>query len=151
MGRLLATRAELHEQAEPIEPHLLVNGETSLHDHGVQARIIPTPGHTAGSISVLTDSGDLVAGDLIAGSFMGAIPGKPANPPFHDDPLRNLASLRAMLGLKPTLLHVGHGGPLDPIRVGRWAVKEQRRLEKLDAKNRLTTRASKTLRPPDRA
>jgi hypothetical protein len=33
---------------------------------------VPTPGHTGGSVSVLTDDGDLVAGDLIATSFMGS-------------------------------------------------------------------------------
>lgn len=140
MGRLLATRSELHEQAEPFEPHLVVDGATSLNDHGIQGRIIPTPGHTAGSISVLTDDGELVAGDLIAGSFMGVIPRRPANPPFHDDPLRNLASLREMLALNPTRLHVGHGGPLNPRRVNRWAVRQQLRLDKLAAKDRLPSR-----------
>jgi len=75
---------------------------------------MPTPGHTAGSVSVLTDTGELIAGDLVANSFMGLIPGRPANPPFHDDPRGNLASLHQMLALKPTTLHVGHGPALDP-------------------------------------
>lgn len=140
MGRLLERVAALHAQTEPVEPHILVRDEMSLLDHGIEARIMPTPGHTAGSISVLTDSGDLIAGDLVAGSFMGLIAGKPAKPPFHDDPLRNLASLREMLELNPTRLHVGHGGPLDPNRVGRWAIREQRRLDKLSARGRLPRR-----------
>ncbi|MEV0535225.1 MBL fold metallo-hydrolase [Kitasatospora sp. NPDC050463] len=140
MGRLMARNPKLHEQAEPFEPDLLVHGETDLADFGVSGRIIPTPGHTAGSVSVLTDDGDLVAGDLIANSFMGLIKGRPANPPFHDDPLANLASLRAMLDLKPARLHVGHGIPLDPSRASRWAAAEQRKLERRATRGRLRAR-----------
>lgn len=102
---------------------------------------MPTPGHTAGSVSVLTDDGDLVAGDLVGKPFMSLIPGKPANPPFHDNPLHNLASLRAMLALNPAKLHVGHGVPLDPERVRRWTEREQRRLSGRAARGRLQSRA----------
>ncbi|GAA1394674.1 MBL fold metallo-hydrolase [Kitasatospora putterlickiae] len=144
MGRLMARSPKLHEQVEPFEPDLVLRGGTGsgdvgLADFGVEGRIIPTPGHTAGSVSVLTEDGDLVAGDLIANSFMGLIRGRPANPPFHDDPLANLASLRAMLDLKPTRLHVGHGTPLDPARAERWATAERRRLERRAARGRLRT------------
>ncbi|MEU4492230.1 MBL fold metallo-hydrolase [Streptomyces sp. NPDC023998] len=141
MGRFLDRNKNLHVQTDPFEPDVLVRGETNLDDFGIAARIMPTPGHTAGSVSVLTDTGDLVAGDLIANSFMGVIPGKPANPPFHDDPLRNLASLREMLALNPTRLHVGHGTALDPDRVRRWATREHRRLSRLANRGRLSTRA----------
>ncbi|MGW2376547.1 MBL fold metallo-hydrolase [Kitasatospora sp. NPDC001683] len=141
MGRLMARNKNLHVRAEPFEPAVLIRGETSLEDFGVAARIMPTPGHTAGSVSVLTDDGDLVAGDLVAGSFMGLIPGKPANPPFHDDPRQNLASLREMLALNPTTLHVGHGTPLDPGRVRQWADREHDRLTRLEVTGRLTTRS----------
>ncbi len=140
MGRVMDRNKKLHVQAEPFEPDVLIKGETGLSDFGIEARIMPTPGHTAGSVSVLTDDGDLVAGDLVANSFMGLIPGKPANPPFHDDPRSNLASLRAMLDLNPTALHVGHGTPLDPDRVRRWAAREQRRLERREARGRLHVR-----------
>jgi len=140
MGRLMNRSRSLHVPVERVEPEVLLTGETNLLDYGIAARIMPTPGHTAGSVSVLTDTGDLVAGDLVANSFMGLIRGKPANPPFHDDPLRNLASLREMLALKPTRLHVGHGTPLDPDRVRHWAVKEEHRLHRLAAKGRLARR-----------
>ncbi|MFF0474004.1 MBL fold metallo-hydrolase [Streptomyces sp. NPDC004284] len=141
MGRLMARNKELHVQAEPFEPDVPVTGETDLEEYGISARIMPTPGHTAGSVSVLTDRGDLVAGDLIANSFFGLVRGRPANPPFHDDPLRNLASLREMLALNPTRLHVGHGTPLAPERVRRWASREHRRLSRLEAAGRIRARA----------
>ncbi|MCX5215132.1 MBL fold metallo-hydrolase [Kitasatospora sp. NBC_00240] len=147
MGRLMDRNRKLHETVEPFEPGVLLDGELPLHDFGVDARIMPTPGHTAGSVSVLTDDGDLVAGDLIANSFMGLVPGRPANPPFHDDPRRNLASLRAMLELRPTRLHVGHGIPLDPERVRDWATREQRRLDRAAAAGRLRSRPGTSRRP----
>ncbi|MER7462323.1 MBL fold metallo-hydrolase [Streptomyces sp. NPDC097981] len=140
MGRLMARNKDLHVQAEPFEPDVLVTGETGLEDFGIAARIMPTPGHTAGSVSVLTDQGDLVAGDLIANSFFGLVRGRPANPPFHDDPLLNLASLRRMLDLNPTRLHVGHGTPLEPDRVRRWASREHERLSRLEAAGRIPVR-----------
>ncbi|MFF6772567.1 MBL fold metallo-hydrolase [Streptomyces sp. NPDC012637] len=140
-GRLMAGNRNLHMRVEPFEPGVLVTGETDLEDFGIAARIMPTPGHTAGSVSVLTDQGDLVAGDLIANSLFGLVRGRPANPPFHDDPLQNLASLRNMLALNPTALHVGHGTPLEPDRVRRWADREHQRLSRLAAAGRLPTRA----------
>ncbi|MFD7974780.1 MBL fold metallo-hydrolase [Streptomyces sp. NPDC059071] len=140
MGRLMARNKNLHLAVEPLEPEVLVTGETDLEDFGLSARIMPTPGHTAGSVSVLTDQGDLVAGDLIANSLFGLVRGRPANPPFHDDPLHNLASLRKMLALNPTALHVGHGTPLEPDRVRRWADREHRRLSRLEAAGRLPAR-----------
>ncbi|WP_037812562.1 MBL fold metallo-hydrolase [Streptomyces sp. NRRL S-1022] len=140
LGRLLATLPPFHVRAEPFTPQVLVRGEMPLADYGIDARIVPTPGHTAGSVSVLTEAGDLVAGDLIATPLLGLLPRLPWNPPFHDDPRANLASLRRMLDLGPERLHAGHGGMLDPGRVRRWVVKEQRRLERLEARGRLRLR-----------
>ncbi|GIG59682.1 MBL fold metallo-hydrolase [Longispora fulva] len=140
MGRAMAANKRLHIPVEEVEPDVLLTGELNLSDYGVDGRIMPTPGHTAGSVSVLLDSGDLVAGDLVANAFMGLIPGRPANPPFHDDARGNLASLQRMLALQPTTLHVGHGPALDPERVRRWAREEDSRLRELDATGRLARR-----------
>ncbi|MFI5980556.1 MBL fold metallo-hydrolase [Streptomyces sp. NPDC051555] len=140
MGRVMNRNRKLHVPADPFAPEIVIDGDTDLADFGLAARIMATPGHTAGSVSVLTDDGDLVAGDLVANSFIGLIPGKPANPPFHDDPLGNLTSLRRMLALNPRTLHVGHGVPLDPERVRRWAQREQRRLSRRAAQGRLRSR-----------
>ncbi|MFD0492674.1 MULTISPECIES: hypothetical protein [Streptomyces violaceusniger group] len=91
------------------------------------------------SVSALTDHGDLVAGDLVATPFPG-FGKRPANRPFHDDRLGNLAGLREMPALSPTKLHVGHGAPLNPEQAGRWAAAEQRRLDRLAVRGRLRTR-----------
>lgn len=43
MGRLMDRNKNLHVQAEPVEPGVLINGETRLEDFGIAGRIIPTP------------------------------------------------------------------------------------------------------------
>ena len=45
------------------EPDLLLEDDQSLASYGFDARILYTPGHSKGSISVLTDSRDLFCGD----------------------------------------------------------------------------------------
>ena len=44
-------------------PDLFLEDNQKLNEYGVDARIIHTPGHTKGSISILTDKGDLICGD----------------------------------------------------------------------------------------
>ncbi|WP_202915790.1 MBL fold metallo-hydrolase [Mycolicibacterium sp. CBMA 234] len=118
----------VRESTESFEPDVFVESSLPLHDYGVDARIMFTPGHTPGSLSVITGSGELIAADLIAGPLLGAIHSWPANPPFHYDRVQNLSSLDAMLALEPTIVYVGHGGPLDPSRVRRWAQWEHRKI-----------------------
>ncbi|WP_067815154.1 MBL fold metallo-hydrolase [Nocardia inohanensis] len=139
-----------HAHTEPFVPHVILDGPTTLREYGVAARILPTPGHTPGSISVLTDDGDLIAADLIAGRFLGLL-SAPANPPFHDDRGRNLASLNAMLDLGPTTVYVGHGAPLPAARVRRWARREQRRLDRLPARDRPEVRRADATEPRSRS
>lgn len=63
-----------------------------------------------------------------AGRFLGVMRRRPANPPFHQDKVANLASLDAVLPRDLSVIHVGHGGPLQPSRVRRWADSEHRKL-----------------------
>jgi glyoxylase-like metal-dependent hydrolase (beta-lactamase superfamily II) len=120
LGRILDRTSLPDTTTAPLHPQIVLTGEYRLDDHGVEARIIPTPGHTAGSVSVLLDQGDLIAGDMIAGGPLGRLRHRPSYPPFHDDPAQALKSLQAALRLGPHTLHVGHGGPLLARRVQRW-------------------------------
>ena len=99
--------------APPLEPDLLFDDTLDLARYGVDGAILPTPGHSPGSISLRLGS-DLIAGDLLRGGFMGGrlLGGRP-NPPFYiDDPAAHAASLAQALALPVTTLYVGHGGPL---------------------------------------
>jgi hydroxyacylglutathione hydrolase len=46
------------------EPDILLVDSQSLAEYGFDAEILYTPGHSIGSISILTDSGDLFCGDM---------------------------------------------------------------------------------------
>ena len=49
---------------ERFEPDVLLEEGQSLAAYGFDAKILYTPGHSIGSISILTDSGDLICGDM---------------------------------------------------------------------------------------
>ena len=49
---------------KPFEPDILVNEGDSLVEWGLDAKVLHIPGHTEGSIGVLTENGDLIAGDI---------------------------------------------------------------------------------------
>ena len=89
----------------PIETDIAVSEETDLSPFGINAKIIPTPGHTAGSLSVLTAEGDAFIGDLI----MHLIPGRPDLPLLATDVEAVKASLRKLLDLGARRFHMAHG------------------------------------------
>ncbi|MCV7227287.1 MBL fold metallo-hydrolase [Mycolicibacterium komossense] len=119
-GHVFSRTPPPNEVTRPLHPDRVLTGEYRLDGHGIDARIIHTPGHTPGSVSVLLDQGDLIAGDMLTGGFLGLLQYRPSNPPFHDDPQQALDSLQAALDLGPHTLHLGHGGPMEAPRVQRW-------------------------------
>ncbi|MCX2181178.1 MBL fold metallo-hydrolase [Streptomyces sp. SKN60] len=54
MGRLMARNSNLHLQVEPLEPDVLVTGETDLADYGISARI--SRREAAGRLPVRTEN-----------------------------------------------------------------------------------------------
>jgi glyoxylase-like metal-dependent hydrolase (beta-lactamase superfamily II) len=62
LGRHVAPRAMF--AFEPTAPDIIIEGKRRLDDFGFAAAVIHTPGHSQGSISLLTDGGDLFCGDL---------------------------------------------------------------------------------------
>jgi glyoxylase-like metal-dependent hydrolase (beta-lactamase superfamily II) len=74
-------------------------------------RIVTTPGHTAGSISVL----DPVTGVLVVGDAMGTAGGRPTLPgaQFTDDMALAKRSIAKLGGLTFETLLVGHGDPIE--------------------------------------
>ena len=105
-----------------VEPDLLIEHEINLARFGVAARVVFTPGHTAGSISVMTGEGDLLVGDLLMGGFVGGKirPGRPGFHYFAENAGAARASIRKALALSPRRLYPTHGGPLDPADVALW-------------------------------
>ena len=114
-------KAVIPKSFEKSEPDLLINEELRLEDFGVAGKILLTPGHTKGSISILFDNQDVIIGDLMMGGILGgALFGTRPNYHYFIDDLDDLhASMKKIFGMKPSTLYVGHGGPLK----GRDAVE----------------------------
>lgn len=94
---------------------ILISDEFDLHPYGINGKIITTPGHTPGSISVLLDSGEVIVGDLLGGGrLMGLL--QPERPRYHhwySDLDTAKKSIAHVMDMTPTRVFVGHGGPLD--------------------------------------
>jgi len=56
---------------EKIKPDVILKGNMDLHELGYEARIVHTPGHSPGSVCVITDEGVCIAGDTLFNIFPG--------------------------------------------------------------------------------
>lgn len=81
----------------------------SLEDYGIPGRVIHTPGHTRGSVSVLLDSGQAFVGDLAMNRFPLRL--SPGLPIFADDWAAVLRSWRTLLDSGVSKVYPAHGEP----------------------------------------
>jgi glyoxylase-like metal-dependent hydrolase (beta-lactamase superfamily II) len=98
----------------PVAPDLFVDETFDLSAFGVEGRILYTPGHTAGSLSVLLPDGRAIVGDVMMGGYMGGnlFGARPNYHYFADDLDAVHGSIRALFDAGVKTFYVGHGGPL---------------------------------------
>jgi hydroxyacylglutathione hydrolase len=104
-----------------VAPDVFVDETFDLSAFGVEGRILHTPGHTAGSISVLLPGGAALVGDVMMGGYMGGnlLGARPNYHYFAGDLNAVHASIGALLQAGAQTFHVGHGGPLTRADVER--------------------------------
>lgn len=97
------------------EPDVELVGELDLAGYGISGQVIPTPGHTAGSIVALLDDGTAIAGDLFRGGYAGGRvrPHRPVRHYFTDEPGSAPGIARTLLDRGVSRFALGHGGPVD--------------------------------------
>jgi hydroxyacylglutathione hydrolase len=83
--------------------------EFSLHEYGIPGKIIHTPGHTPGSLSVLLEGGEAFVGDLAMNEIPMRL--KPGLPIFGDDLEIIKESWRRLQGMGVQKVYPGHGKP----------------------------------------
>lgn len=130
-GRLFIKTRLMFEPYQPFTPDLLMDEDAlvSLASYGVPGEIRHTPGHTAGSLSVLLKSGEALVGDLISsGILLGGLARTSVakRPPFEDNPAAVSEALHRMVGEGMSRFFMGHGGPLCSQEVCRHAHKLSR-------------------------
>ncbi|HVZ65115.1 MAG TPA: MBL fold metallo-hydrolase [Lacunisphaera sp.] len=89
LGRLV--RPFVDEQYEPFEPDLAFRAGFPLEPYGVKGKVVITPGHTPGSVSVVLASGEAIIGDVLRGSIVW--PNRAAPHFFCNDPELNMRSM----------------------------------------------------------
>jgi hydroxyacylglutathione hydrolase len=108
------------DHAPAFEPDIVFEGEWRLDEYtstllsagGIAGQVLPTPGHTPGSVSVFLDSGEAIVGDMVIGDFSRLLR-RPGPPIVAWDLERNWESFRQLLTLSPRIVYVGHGGPFE--------------------------------------
>jgi len=105
------------------DPDLLVDGQYDLAPHGLPALVLPTPGHTAGSLSVVIGR-QAIVGDLMYNRGPVSV-----FPPFAADEQAVMSSWVELLRMGCREFFPGHGRPIGARRLRRdLALCRSRRL-----------------------
>ena len=87
------------------EPDLYIEDGYNLSDYGFNATVLTIPGHSKGSIGILTAGGDLLCGDLFDNT------GKPVLNSIMDDLTAANASVEKLKSFVINTVYPGHGNP----------------------------------------
>lgn len=90
---------------EAATPDILVHEEFDLAPLGINGRILHTPGHTQGSISVIVDKEIALVGDTLFGILPGSV-----FPPFGQDLPQMMKSWGLLAGTGCRVFLPAHGG-----------------------------------------
>lgn len=92
------------QRVDSVQPDVLVDGRLGLNGYGVDGYVFSTPGHSPGSVTLVTKEGEAITGDMVGGGVKPALPGV-----YHD-----LQTLKASIGSLSqhaiTKIHTSHGG-----------------------------------------
>lgn len=108
-----------------ITPDIVLDAGQDLSAYGLEAQLLHTGGHSAGSISLIFEDGSAIVGDILRGGIMGGtfLPQRPTLPFFMPslDQLPTLfASIQQVLATGAQRWYVGHGGALPHERIHSW-------------------------------
>jgi glyoxylase-like metal-dependent hydrolase (beta-lactamase superfamily II) len=112
LGKVLsALGRRIHEiSVEPVVADIVLGDDGfSLDEYGIPGKVVYTPGHTLGSVSVLLESGEAFVGDLaMSARFMRLKPGPPI---FAEDLDMVMQSWRVLLESGARTIYPAHGKP----------------------------------------
>ena len=127
-GKLLNIFAKIYTPFVKLTPTsvdlVLEDKEFSLEPYGISGKVIYTPGHSLGSMSLLLDTGDAFVGDLV----MNGLPMRigPGMPVFGIDAVAIKESWRLLLDMGAKQIYPGHGKPFNAGELEKALLKETR-------------------------
>jgi glyoxylase-like metal-dependent hydrolase (beta-lactamase superfamily II) len=89
----------------PLEADILLDDRADLAPYGITASVMLVPGHSPGSLAVITEEGDAFVGDLLVNYTV------PSQPIYLTDRLAWQESYERMRSWGPRMAYVGHGEP----------------------------------------
>jgi hydroxyacylglutathione hydrolase len=89
--------------SDRFSPDITLNDGDDLTAYGLEATVVAIPGHSKGSIGILTKNGDLFCGDIFHNVR------KPELNSIMDDPAAAQSSLRKLEGFAIRNVYPGHG------------------------------------------
>jgi glyoxylase-like metal-dependent hydrolase (beta-lactamase superfamily II) len=116
MGRLI--RPFINEPYEAFEPDLIFHEGLSFEPYGLRGRVLPTPGHTPGSVSVVLANGEALIGDVLRGSLVW--PNQARAHYFCNDPDLNTRSIVRLAREGLLRCHPGQFGNFPGSQLGRF-------------------------------
>lgn len=99
---------------EPFEPDLFMDENSTLREFGLDARVLATPGHTLGSLSLVFPDGVSLIGDAMINQLRVAMP------MYGEDNALACDTLRKIHALRPRLVYSGHGAPFTGEQIARY-------------------------------
>ncbi len=90
---------------DSFRPDIVLGDGQDLSEHGFDARVVHIPGHSRGSIGVLTAEGDLFCSDILTNTD------RPAKNTLVDDSAELDASIEKLTALEIKTVYSGHGKP----------------------------------------
>ncbi len=107
-----------NQKTEPFVPEIVLEGdvEYDLREWGIQGKVIHTPGHTPGSLSIVLENEEVIIMDMMAsGILLGGVifHDRVKHPPFHDNLSDLKKSFEKIFSEKGQRYYLGHGGPLN--------------------------------------
>ena len=103
----------------PVQTDIILDHEEfTLEQYGIKGKIIFTPGHTPGSVSVLLDTGEVFVGCLAHSGFPFAF--HPALPIFAEDLEEIKKSWDFLIRQGAKMIYPGHGNPFPVGRIMKY-------------------------------
>ena len=100
--------------SKPLNADIVLEDELDLREFGVEGRVIHTPGHTEGSVSLILSGGEAIVGDLLMGGVV--FRKKPRLPLFAADIDKLKQSINRIIQLSPKTIYPSHGGPFRNVK-----------------------------------
>jgi len=109
----------------PVSPDIAISERFGLEEYGIDGYILPTPGHTVGSMSVIIHNRYAIVGDTLFNIFRRSV-----FPPFVDDQTELLRSWEKLGDTGCSSFYPGHGNPIgiDKFRKSLETGKQRRQV-----------------------